>query len=68
MFKKMTRQGYITMKRITALILALALALSLAACKGKTAEKRASTDSDLTSEEMERLVAEMEKEEAEKNK
>jgi len=57
LFKKTTRQGNDTMKKLTALILALALTLSLAACTGKT-EKRASTGSDLTSEQLEALAAE----------
>lgn len=43
------------MKKITALILALALALSLAACNGKT-KSGASTSSDLTKEQIEELA------------
>jgi len=45
------------MKKITALILALALALSLAACNGKTT-KRASSGSDLTKKQIEELTKE----------
>jgi len=56
--KNMTRQGNITMKKLTALILALALALSLGACKGKTTGKTSSTGSDLSKEAVEKMLAE----------
>ena len=49
------------MKKITALILALVLALSLAACKGKTTAKPSASGSNLTTEEINKILAEEEK-------
>jgi len=51
------------MKRIYALILALAMMFTLAACK-ESGTKPASTGSDFTQAEMEKILEEMEKEAA----
>ena len=45
------------MKKLTALILARVLALSLAACKDKTTTKKASSGSNLTSDQVEKIMA-----------
>ena len=52
------------MKKVTAIILALTLALSLCGC---TRGKGASTGSDLTQAEIDRIVEEMEQAEAANN-
>ena len=55
------------MKKPTALLLALLLALTLSACDGGRG-KNASTGSDLTQKQIDRLVEQQLKEEAKANK
>lgn len=51
------------MKRIAAIILALCMLFSLAAC-GTDTSKRPSTTTDITQEDIEKLIEELEKEES----